>query len=326
MGTHPIFESDFDCLTDMPRIVESRFKQAAEAKKTRVVGKGESEAKTKTKLSTTAVNESSFSASRLGLPMTSSTPAPRKIASKIASKENVSKNVSKTINKTNVKPVDRTTNEKMRAESARLKSEKSAKKLSDLIEKVKIKHLAATKIKLNNVHLDIERSKHRQEKIKERITKLESDMEKHLEITCDAEAFFELKAERESKIQKLEALMPHFDAILIRMKEASPYLPIIQNSMIIELRNTSVEDLLRDMNKLDDSLVRLFNTKSEDEILEDLNSMEQVKLAEVRIEQLKNLLDSLKCEITRMKREIALLNYSPDEMLSKNLQMILKPF
>ena len=85
----------------MPRIVESRFKQAAEAKKTRVVGKGESEAKTKTKLSTTAVNESSFSASRLGLPMTSSTPAPRKIASKIASKENVSKNVSKTINKAN---------------------------------------------------------------------------------------------------------------------------------------------------------------------------------------------------------------------------------
>merc|ERR1712137_279915 len=149
MGTHPIFESDFDCLTDMPRIVESRFKQAAEAKKTRVVGKGESEAKTKTKLSTTAVNESSFSASRLGLPMTSSTPAPRKIASKIASKEDVSKNVSKTINKANVKPVDRTTNEKMRAESARLKSEKSAKKLSDLIEKVKIKHLAATKIKLN---------------------------------------------------------------------------------------------------------------------------------------------------------------------------------
>ena len=54
-----------------------------------------------------------------------------------------------------MKPVDRTTNEKMRAESARLKSEKSAKKLSDLIEKVKIKHLAATKIKLNNVHLDI---------------------------------------------------------------------------------------------------------------------------------------------------------------------------
>ena len=86
----------------MPRIVESRFKQAAEAKKTRVVGKGESEAKTKTtKLSTTAVNESTFSASRLGLPMTSSTPAPRKIASKIASKENVSKNVSKTINKAN---------------------------------------------------------------------------------------------------------------------------------------------------------------------------------------------------------------------------------
>ena len=36
--------------------------------------------------------------------------------------------------------------------------------------------------------------------------------------------------------------------------------------------------------------------------------MEQVKLAEVRIEQLKNLLDSLKCEISRMKREIALLN------------------
>ena len=54
-----------------------------------------------------------------------------------------------------MKPVDRTTNEKMRAESARLKSEKSTKKLSDLIEKVKIKHLAATKIKLNNVHLDI---------------------------------------------------------------------------------------------------------------------------------------------------------------------------
>ena len=88
----------------MPRIVESRFKQAAEAKKNKTVGPDESvaaaKAKTKRKLSTTAANESTFSASRLGGPLTSSTPAPRKIASKIAPKEKISKNVSKSINKT----------------------------------------------------------------------------------------------------------------------------------------------------------------------------------------------------------------------------------
>ena len=92
----------------MPRIVESRFKQAAEAKKSKTVGPDESVAVTKTKsrkLATTSANESTFSASRLGVPLTSSTPAPRKIASKIAPKEkivskNVSKNVSKSINKT----------------------------------------------------------------------------------------------------------------------------------------------------------------------------------------------------------------------------------
>ena len=91
----------------MPRIVQSRFKQAAEAKKSKVSGQDESEPKTRAKsrkLSTTAANESTFSASRLGLPMTSSTPAPRKIASKIAPKEN--KNVSKTVNMTTGKTVE----------------------------------------------------------------------------------------------------------------------------------------------------------------------------------------------------------------------------
>ena len=86
-------------------------------------------------------------------------------------------------------------------------------------------------------------------------------MEKHLKKTCDAEAFFELKAEREAKLQELEAIMPRFDAILARLKEASPYLPIIQNSIIVELGNTPVKDFVSDMNKLDESLVRLFNAK-----------------------------------------------------------------
>ena len=61
-----------------------------------------------------------------------------------------------------MKPVDRATNEKsaklrakLRAESARAKEEKTAKQLSDLIEKVKINHLAAKKIKLNKVRADI---------------------------------------------------------------------------------------------------------------------------------------------------------------------------
>ena len=54
-----------------------------------------------------------------------------------------------------VKPVDRATNEKLRARSARAKAEKDAKQLSDLMEKVKINQLAAKKIKLNKVHADI---------------------------------------------------------------------------------------------------------------------------------------------------------------------------
>ena len=61
-----------------------------------------------------------------------------------------------------MKPVDRATNEKsaklrakLRAESARAKEEKTAKQLSDLIEKVKINRLAAKKIKLNKVRADI---------------------------------------------------------------------------------------------------------------------------------------------------------------------------
>merc|ERR1711937_604704 len=159
MGTHPIFESDFDCLTEMPRIVESRFKQAAEAKKNKTVGPDESvavaKAKTKRKLTTTAANESTFSASRLGFPLTSSTPAPRKIASKIAPKEKISKNVSKSINKTTVKSDDRKVNEKLRAESARAKAEERAEQLTNLIEKAKINQLAARKIILTKIHADI---------------------------------------------------------------------------------------------------------------------------------------------------------------------------
>merc|ERR1711990_1440963 len=148
MGTHPIFESDFDCLTEMPRIVESRFKQAAAAKKNRAVGPDESveAAKTKTrKLAKTTANESTFSASRLGVPLTSSTPAPRKIASKIAPKEKIPKNVSKSINNTTVKSDDRKVNDKLRAESARAKAEERAEQLTSLIEKAKINQLTARK-------------------------------------------------------------------------------------------------------------------------------------------------------------------------------------
>lgn len=86
-------------------------------------------------------------------------------------------------------------------------------------------------------------------------------MEKHLQKTCDAEAFFELKAEREAKLQELEAIMPHFDAIMARMAETSPYLPVIENSMIIELGNSSAKDPMSDLCKLDESLIRLFNAK-----------------------------------------------------------------
>ena len=100
-----------------------------------------------------------------------------------------------------------------------------------------------------------------QKKVKERIAKLESEMEKHLKKTCDAEAFFELKEERKAKLQELEAIMPHFDEIMVRLKETSPYIPIIQNSMIIEMGKTSEKDFLSDLSKLEESLVRLFNTK-----------------------------------------------------------------
>ena len=100
-----------------------------------------------------------------------------------------------------------------------------------------------------------------QKKVKERIAKLESEMEKHLKKTCDAEAFFELKAERKAKLQELEAIMPHFDEIMVRLKETSPYLSIIQNSLIVELRKTSEKDFLSDLSKLEESLVRLFNAK-----------------------------------------------------------------
>ena len=106
-----------------------------------------------------------------------------------------------------------------------------------------------------------EQSQREQKKIKKRIAKLESEMEKHLQKTCDAEAFFELKAEREAKLQELEAIMPHFDAIMARMAETSPYLPVIENSMIIELENSSAKDLMSDLCKLDESLIRLFNAK-----------------------------------------------------------------
>ena len=168
-------------------------------------------------------------------------------------------------------------------------------------------------------------SQSEQKKVNERIAKLESEMEKHMEKICDAEAFFELKAEREAKLQELEAIMPHFDAIMVRMKETSPYLPIIQNSMIIELANTSVKDLMSDLGKLEQSLARLFNAKrfvhcikndlvfmndscSKDEILEDLENMEKVKLAEIRIYELKSLQENLQKEINRMKEEIAVFN------------------
>ena len=100
-----------------------------------------------------------------------------------------------------------------------------------------------------------------QKKVKERIAKLESEMEKHLKKTCDTEAFFELKAERKAKLQELEAIMPHFDEIMVRLNETSPYLSIIKNSMIIELGKTSEQDFLSDLSKLEESLVRLFNTK-----------------------------------------------------------------
>ena len=149
-------------------------------------------------------------------------------------------------------------------------------------------------------------------------------MEKHLKKTCDAEAFFELKAERKAKLQELEAIMPHFDEIMVRLKETSPYLSIIQNSLIVELRKTSEKDFLSDLSKLEESLVRLFNTKrfvnfaevknkwmmffSEDEILEDLENMEKVKLADIRIQELKSLQENLQKEINRMKEEIDVFN------------------
>ena len=157
----------------MPRIVESRFKQAAAAKKNKAVGPDESVAAAKIKsrkLATTTANESTFSASRLGVPLTSSTPAPRKIASKIAPKEKIPKNVSKSINNTTgkvfswcictnrvclVKSDDRKVNDKLRAESARAKAEERAEQLTSLIEKAKINQLIARKVKLTTIHAQI---------------------------------------------------------------------------------------------------------------------------------------------------------------------------
>ena len=47
---------------------------------------------------------------------------------------------------------------------------------------------------------------------------------------------------------------------------------------------------------------------SKDEILEDLENMENVKLAEIRIHELKSLQENLQKEINRMKEEIAVFN------------------
>ena len=47
---------------------------------------------------------------------------------------------------------------------------------------------------------------------------------------------------------------------------------------------------------------------SEDEILEDLENMEKVKLADIRIQELKSLQENLQKEINRMKEEIAVFD------------------
>ena len=47
---------------------------------------------------------------------------------------------------------------------------------------------------------------------------------------------------------------------------------------------------------------------SEDEILEDLENMEKVKLADIRIQELKSLQENLQKEINRMKEEIDVFN------------------
>ena len=47
---------------------------------------------------------------------------------------------------------------------------------------------------------------------------------------------------------------------------------------------------------------------SEDEILEDLENMEKVKLADIRIQELKSIQENLQKEINRMKEEIDVFN------------------
>ena len=47
---------------------------------------------------------------------------------------------------------------------------------------------------------------------------------------------------------------------------------------------------------------------SENEILEDLENMEKVKLADIRIQELKSLQENLQKEINRMKEEIDVFN------------------
>lgn len=54
--------------------------------------------------------------------------------------------------------------------------------------------------------------------------------------------------------------------------------------------------------------IRIKDCCSEDEIFEDVQNMEKVKLAEIRIQELKALQENLQKEINRMKEEIAVFN------------------
>ena len=69
-------------------------------------------------------------------------------------------------------------------------------------------------------------------------------MEKHLKKISVAETFFELKAERTSELQELQAFMPRFDAVLSKMEEIAPHIPVIKNSMIVGLPGKSLEGFM----------------------------------------------------------------------------------
>ena len=130
----------------MPRIVESRFKQAAEAKKAKNSGTS-SQKRTHSASANATANESSFSASKLGIPSHQSTPALKRQTSKLKMEpKSFGKMEPPKIKRPTTVPLNRTVNDKLKAETTQVKEDKRAKKVIELAQMVKINQIASRKI------------------------------------------------------------------------------------------------------------------------------------------------------------------------------------